>query len=112
MMFRSRSMESDPEDSKEIATNCPSARGRSLTRRELLQHIAGVGTALVLGAQAPLSAIAAVHAPPGTSRAVTAWVRIRSDNTVTLLASQSEMGQGATTTLAAALADELYLPFA
>ena len=43
--------------------------------------------------------------------AVTAWVRIVPDNSVTLIASQSEMGQGATTTLAAALADELYLPW-
>jgi isoquinoline 1-oxidoreductase beta subunit len=42
---------------------------------------------------------------------VTAWVRIAADGTVTLIASQSEMGQGTTTTLAAALADELYLPF-
>src|SRR4051794_21133165 len=94
-MFRSRSMESDPEESKDIVTSRSSMRGRLLSRRELLQHIAGVGTALVIGVQAPVSAIAAVHAPPGISRAVTAWVRIRSDNSVTLLASQSEMGQGA-----------------
>src|SRR6185437_7687287 len=45
------------------------------------------------------------------SAAVTAWVRISPDNTVTLVASQSEMGQGSTTTLAAVLADELYIPF-
>lgn len=47
----------------------------------------------------------------GAWSAVTAWVRIVPDGTVTLIASQSEMGQGATTTLAAALADELYLPW-
>src|SRR5690242_10710526 len=41
---------------------------------------------------------------------VTAWVRISPDNSITLIASQSEMGQGTTTTLAAILADELYLP--
>jgi isoquinoline 1-oxidoreductase beta subunit len=41
---------------------------------------------------------------------LTAWVKITTDNRVTLVASQSEMGQGTTTTLAAALADELYLP--
>lgn len=48
-------------------------------------------------------------APPAAL--VTAWVRIAPDGSVTLIASQSEMGQGATTTLAAALADELYLPW-
>jgi isoquinoline 1-oxidoreductase beta subunit len=42
---------------------------------------------------------------------ITAWVRIAADGSVTLIASQSEMGQGITTTLAAALADELYLPW-
>src|ERR1700752_4963848 len=42
---------------------------------------------------------------------ITAWVRISADGSVTLIASQSEMGQGITTTLAAALADELYLPW-
>jgi isoquinoline 1-oxidoreductase subunit beta len=42
---------------------------------------------------------------------LTAWIRIAQDGSVTLIASQSEMGQGITTTLAAALADELYLPW-
>jgi isoquinoline 1-oxidoreductase subunit beta len=41
---------------------------------------------------------------------LTAWVRIGRDSAVTVIASQSEMGQGITTTLAAAIADELYLP--
>jgi isoquinoline 1-oxidoreductase beta subunit len=38
-------------------------------------------------------------------------VRVAGDGSVTLIASQSEMGQGISTTLAAALADELYLPW-
>jgi isoquinoline 1-oxidoreductase beta subunit len=42
---------------------------------------------------------------------LTAWVRIAPNGSVTLIASQSEMGQGITTTMAAALAHELYLPF-
>jgi isoquinoline 1-oxidoreductase beta subunit len=42
---------------------------------------------------------------------ITAWVRVSPDNSVTLVASQSEMGQGTSTTLAAILADELYLSF-
>jgi isoquinoline 1-oxidoreductase beta subunit len=36
-----------------------------------------------------------------------AWIRIASDDTVTLIASQAEMGQGAGTTLPAILAEEL-----
>jgi isoquinoline 1-oxidoreductase beta subunit len=48
-------------------------------------------------------------ADPATPAAValTAWVRIAPDNSVTLICSQSEMGQGISTTLTAALADEL-----
>jgi len=46
-----------------------------------------------------------------TAQSVTAWVRVTPDNTITLIASQSEMGQGVTTTLAAALAHELDVPF-
>jgi isoquinoline 1-oxidoreductase beta subunit len=37
-------------------------------------------------------------------------VRIAPDNSITLIASQSEMGQGVTTTLADALAHELFVP--
>jgi isoquinoline 1-oxidoreductase beta subunit len=48
---------------------------------------------------------------PARESPITAWVRISADGSVTLIASQSEMGQGITTTLAAALADELYLPW-
>jgi isoquinoline 1-oxidoreductase subunit beta len=36
-----------------------------------------------------------------------AWIRISQDDTVTLIASQAEMGQGAGTTLPAVLAEEL-----
>jgi isoquinoline 1-oxidoreductase beta subunit len=53
--------------------------------------------------------LAARQMPP-SAVGLTAWVRITADDEVTLVASQSEMGQGTTTTLAAALADELFLP--
>ena len=51
-------------------------------------------------------------APNAASEAasITAWVRIGRDGSVAVVASQSEMGQGITTSLAAAIADELYLP--
>ena len=82
------------------------ASAAALTRRAL---VAGGG--LVLGA-ALVPAGPAPAATPDVSPAtnLTAWVRIGGDGKVTLIASQSEMGQGTSTTLAAALADELYLP--
>jgi isoquinoline 1-oxidoreductase subunit beta len=72
------------------------------TRRGLLR-----GGALVLSAALIPGDFAAAR--DGADTSVTAWVRIARDGTVTLIASQSEMGQGITTSLAAALADELYL---
>src|SRR6516165_6420823 len=74
-----------------------------LSRRSVLK----VG-ALVLSGKALALATPRREGERGTV-SITAWVRIGPDNTVTLIASQSEMGQGTTTTLGAALADELYL---
>ncbi|HEV7442738.1 MAG TPA: molybdopterin cofactor-binding domain-containing protein [Steroidobacteraceae bacterium] len=84
-----------------------------VNRREALLAVAGAGAALV---------VSGLLSPPARGRVpgvrggqlfpVTAWIRVSQGNSVTLVASQSEMGQGTTTTLAAILADELYLPFA
>lgn len=73
----------------------------AISRRTALQ---GGGGLLVSGALFPSSAKMYAAAP-----LLAAWIRIAPDNRVTLIASQSEMGQGITTTMAAALADELYL---
>src|SRR5262245_7336313 len=74
-----------------------------ISRREFLQLAAAAsGGALLLGVY---SATASDRVNP----MLTPWVRIDSSGTVTLMASQSEMGQGISTTLAAALAHELYL---
>lgn len=85
------------------------------TRRDVLRWM-GSGTALVLsGAWWPEPADAqATRAAPGANARspVTAWVRIPEAGPITLIASQSEMGQGTTTTLAAALAYELYMSLA
>jgi isoquinoline 1-oxidoreductase beta subunit len=80
-----------------------------LNRRALLKGATAMGGMLMLSALLPGKSDAS-SARPGERSAVTAWVRIAPDNSVTLVASQSEMGQGTTTTLAAVLADELYLP--
>ncbi|HLH95132.1 MAG TPA: molybdopterin cofactor-binding domain-containing protein [Xanthobacteraceae bacterium] len=83
-------------------------QGTDINRRRLLHGAGLVAGALVLGAR--WGAAAPQKRRSGReAHAVTAWVQIAPDSSVTLIASQSEMGQGTTTTLAAALADELYL---
>jgi isoquinoline 1-oxidoreductase beta subunit len=78
--------------------------GRRMRRRDLLK-----GGALVISAALIPEKLAAATMRAGQESLVTAWVRIGADNAITLIASQSEMGQGTTTTLAAALADELFV---
>src|SRR5262249_32834880 len=82
----------------------PGAPVPGLTRRAVLQ-----GGALLLSAAIFPKDGTATTSVATPSLSISAWVKIGRDNAVTLVASQSEMGQGATTTLAAALADELYL---
>jgi isoquinoline 1-oxidoreductase subunit beta len=76
-----------------------------LTRREILR-----GGALVLSASIVPDEGYPAPTAAGEAATITAWVRIGRDGSVTIIASQSEMGQGITTSLAAAIADELYLP--
>jgi len=83
----------------------------NLDRRCVLQGAAAAGGTLLISAMVPFAAVAGDDRVAGGQSAVGAWVRIAPDNSVTLIASQSEMGQGTTTTLAAALADELNLPW-
>src|SRR6516164_528673 len=71
-------------------------------RRQFLQTSAAGLAGLVLSGQFRLKA--QDHKETIT---LNAWVRIGTDDTVTLIASQAEMGQGAGTTLPAILAEEL-----
>jgi isoquinoline 1-oxidoreductase beta subunit len=84
----------------------------AISRRTVLKAAALVPGALwISGMWGSASARrGAGHRIVETSKSLTAWVRIAPDNTITLIASQSEMGQGITTTLAAALAHELDVP--
>ena len=77
-----------------------------LTRRTILMTGVAGGSLVLSGALFSRAAPLAGASSPG-SASLTAWVRIDADNSVTLVASQSEMGQGITTTLAATLAEEL-----
>jgi len=71
-------------------------------RRDFLQTSAAGLAGLVLSGQFTLCA-----QDPKDPVKLNAWIRIGSDDTVTLIASQAEMGQGAGTTLPAILAEEL-----
>jgi isoquinoline 1-oxidoreductase beta subunit len=80
------------------------ATDTQLTRRAVLR-----GGALVVSASIIPGSAEAASADGAAS--VTAGVRIGADGAATVIVSQSEMGQGISTSLAAAIADELYLPF-
>src|SRR5215472_9621681 len=80
------------------------------SRREFL-----ISTALASGSLIIHGTLAGGLAADGDAAAteikdepvLNAWLRIARDNTVTIISSQAEMGQGILTTLPAVLADEL-----
>ena len=81
-----------------------------VSRRIVLGSLAA-GGALVVGwgvlpPRQRLTGSAPLPAPAG-QKAFNGWVRIGSDNRVTVMVPKSEMGQGVTTALAMLLADEL-----
>jgi len=80
----------------------------AVNRREFLKIAAG-GTALVIGFQLSPSAFGdqAQEQEKKTPNPFDAWVRITSDNRVTLVLGKSEMGQGVYTSLPMILAEEL-----
>ena len=85
------------------------ARERDMTplsaasRREFLKAGAAVGGGLILGVALPSRRAAAAAATSMPN----AWVRIGSDDTVTILCARSEMGQGVYTALPTLVAEEL-----
>src|SRR5215468_4462557 len=79
-----------------------------ISRRTFLASSAVAGGGLLLGGVfRPSLALAAKSNAGGEPIALNAWVRIGTDDIVTLIVSQAEMGQGVLTTLAAVLAEEL-----
>src|ERR1700736_5931549 len=83
----------------------------SLKRRHFILGSVGAAGALVVGW---LAAPARSRLMPGTPLAaapgetvLNGWVKVSADNTVTVVMSQAEMGQGAHTGLAMLLADEM-----
>jgi isoquinoline 1-oxidoreductase subunit beta len=78
-----------------------------LDRRDFLRRGAVGSGALVIGFYLPGKFEALAASPPAGPAALNAWVRIASDNTVTLIIDKSEMGTGVTTSLPMLLAEEL-----
>src|SRR5690348_2886325 len=74
------------------------------SRRKFLQTSAATGGALVIGVS--LSSVMG-EAQAATDSAMNAWVRVGSDNTVTILVDRSEMGQGVVMALPMLVAEEL-----
>jgi isoquinoline 1-oxidoreductase subunit beta len=79
-----------------------------VSRREFLKTGSAIGGGLLVSAYIPLSGVArGVPGGPGKEYAVTAFVRIAPDESVTVIAAHSEMGQGVYTSLPMLLNEEL-----
>jgi isoquinoline 1-oxidoreductase beta subunit len=75
----------------------------NLSRRGFLKAGIAAGGGLLLGFHVPATA---ATAPSGQAR-LNSWIRIAKDGTVTIIAGQSEMGQGVMTAIPMIIADEL-----
>ena len=85
----------------------PEASSSQVSRREFLLSPAFAGGGLLLTcATAPESVLATAVGEPKTIP-LNAWLKIGTDDSVTITVSQAEMGQGIATTLPAVLAEEL-----
>jgi isoquinoline 1-oxidoreductase subunit beta len=76
------------------------------TRRAFLQAATATGAGLIIGFRMPRRLSADSAALPGDQE-LNAWIRIGTDDQVTLIVSESEMGQGVLTSLPMILAEEL-----
>jgi isoquinoline 1-oxidoreductase subunit beta len=78
----------------------------TVSRRGFLQAGAATGGALMVGFVLPGCA-SMRESPKVTSAMPNAWVRVGSDNRVTILCARSEMGQGVYTSMPMLIAEEL-----
>ena len=82
--------------------------GVEVDRREFLRLGAAGAGGLLLSFTLPVSARSGAFAPAEvTTSALSAWVHVGSDETVTLFIHKAEMGQGTVTSLSMLLAEEL-----
>jgi isoquinoline 1-oxidoreductase beta subunit len=76
-------------------------------RRRFLERSAALGASLVVGFAVPQAATTVLADDPVGPLAPNAWLRLGADGDVLVLISQTEMGQGISTGLAMALAEDL-----
>ncbi|MEX2495016.1 MAG: molybdopterin cofactor-binding domain-containing protein [Woeseia sp.] len=86
-----------------------------LSRRTVIRTMAGFGGGMILGFHVP-GAVAAVVAPkpwttPTDGTEINAWLAISADGTVTIRVPHTEQGQGALTSVAMMVAEELDVPW-
>ena len=79
-----------------------------ISRRDFLKTGAAAGGVLLLGVALPSSRAQAA----GTTSMPNAWVKIGSDDSITILSARSEMGQGVYTALPTLVAEELEVDLA
>jgi isoquinoline 1-oxidoreductase subunit beta len=83
-----------------------SGTGTKVDRREFLKSGAAGAAGLVIGFYLPSGREASATAAAGPF-APNAWIRVGTDETITLVIDKSEMGQGVVTSLAMIMAEEL-----
>ena len=74
-----------------------------VSRRQVMIGAAGLSFAIALGDRAD----AAVFASERTGTAMSPWVSIAPDGTITIMSAATEMGQGSMTSLPLIIAEEL-----
>ncbi|MEW6530628.1 MAG: xanthine dehydrogenase family protein molybdopterin-binding subunit [Thermodesulfobacteriota bacterium] len=80
----------------------------NVSRRDFLKTGVAVGGGLILGCSLPLGDAASQSATqPATGTAINAFVRIGTDDVVTIIVNHSEMGQGVYTSMPMLVAEEL-----
>ncbi|NJO18460.1 MAG: xanthine dehydrogenase family protein molybdopterin-binding subunit [Thioploca sp.] len=79
----------------------------TLTRREFLTSSTAIASGLVIGFYWPASLHLVEAAEPKSAIEMNAWLRIDTDDSVTVLIAHSEMGQGIYTALPMLVAEEL-----
>lgn len=83
----------------------------SFSRRDFLRAGAVAGAGLTLAVTFPACTAGGEQPPAGPPWSPNAWIRLRSDGSVTLVVDRSEMGQGVLTALPMLLAEELDVPW-